>query len=100
MLTVTFSPFSEMLSSLQERRTSRSPTPRKPPTPTMTLSTLPSLPMNTDLISPIVSFCAFWTFRPISLRVSALAEGAGMALVAGAVAAGGVAACCGLGVWA
>ena len=45
MLTMTFSPLSVIFRSDQAMRTSRSPTPRKPPTLTMTLSTLPSLLM-------------------------------------------------------
>src|SRR4029450_11528667 len=45
MLTMTFSPLSVILRSDHAMRTSRSPMPRKPPTLTMTLSTLPSLPM-------------------------------------------------------
>jgi hypothetical protein len=47
--------------------TSRSPIPRKPPTPTITAATLPVLSMTTSLMSPIVSPAAFLTLMPIIL---------------------------------
>ena len=89
-LITTFSPLSLMRRSFQATRTWRSPTPRKPPTPRITLSTLPSALMYTDSISPTVSSCGFLTLRPISFLASAPD---GMAATWGSAARGGVVAC-------
>src|SRR5262245_33631405 len=83
-----------LMTELKSTATSPSPMPRKPPTPTTTAATLPSVVRIASLTSPSFSLAVFTTVAPINSLALISSPWAvyhwGWVFSAGAVAAGGL----------